>query len=80
MYRLNLCRKTAAETRELCQKVAIVLTEYLNNASVEFFHIALTILNALSKNDITLDKHAFLNFIYQLHGIQCEYFIFILII
>lgn len=73
IYRLNLCRKTATETRELCQKVAHILTEYLNNAPSEFYHIALAILDGLWYMDITLEKHAFLNFTYQLHGIECEY-------
>ncbi|XP_071554087.1 uncharacterized protein [Temnothorax nylanderi] len=68
--RLNLCRKTAAETRELCQKVSHILTEYLYNAPSEFYHLALAILDGLWYMDITLDKHAFLKFTYQLHGIE----------
>ncbi|KYN07607.1 hypothetical protein ALC62_01427, partial [Cyphomyrmex costatus] len=65
--RLNLCRKTAAETRELCQKVANILTEYLNNAPMEFYHITSAILDGLWYFDVTLDKHAFLKFTYELH-------------
>ncbi|XP_018403067.1 PREDICTED: uncharacterized protein LOC108779990 [Cyphomyrmex costatus] len=68
--RLNLCRKTAAETRELCQKVANILTEYLNNAPMEFYHITSAILDGLWYFDVTLDKHAFLKFTYELHGIK----------
>ncbi|TGZ38945.1 Uncharacterized protein DBV15_12730, partial [Temnothorax longispinosus] len=70
---LNLCRKTAAETRELCQKVSHILTEYLYNAPSEFYQMALAILDGLWYMDITLDKHAFLKFTYQLRGIECEY-------
>lgn len=79
IYRLNLCRKTATETRELCQKVSHILAEYLNNAPSEFYHIASAILDGLWYTDITLDKHAFLKFTYQLHGIKCEYLIIILL-
>ncbi|KAL0099598.1 hypothetical protein PUN28_019783 [Cardiocondyla obscurior] len=68
--RLNLCRKNAAETRELCKKVADVLTKYMNDAPPEFYHIASAILDGLWYIDITLDKHAFLKFTYQLHGIE----------
>lgn len=68
--RLNLCRKTAKETRELCEKVSDVLAAYLNNAPSEFYHIASAILDGLWYIDITLDKHAFLKFTYQLHGIE----------
>lgn len=76
IYRLNLCRQTAAETRELCEKVADVLTGYLTkhlNAPSEFYHIASAILDGLWYMDITLDKHAFLKFMCQLHGIERKY-------
>ncbi|XP_018304332.1 uncharacterized protein [Mycetomoellerius zeteki] len=68
--RLNLCRKTAAETRELCQRVGNVLTQCLNNAPLKFYDIASAILDGLWYIDVTLDKHAFLKFTYQLHGIK----------
>ncbi|XP_011874936.1 PREDICTED: uncharacterized protein LOC105565936 [Vollenhovia emeryi] len=68
--RLNLCRKTAAETRELCQKLMHVLTEHLNNAPPEFHDMVSAILDGLWYLDITLDKRAFLKFTYELHGIE----------
>lgn len=68
--RLNLCRKTALETHELCRKVAITLSEYLNDAPPEFDHMALAILDGLWYMDVTLDKHAFMKFTYQLHKLE----------
>ncbi|XP_011165593.1 uncharacterized protein LOC105199958 [Solenopsis invicta] len=68
--RLNLCRKTVAETRKLCLKVNGILKDHLNNAPSEFHHIALAILDGLWYVDVTLDKHAFLKFTYELHGIE----------
>ncbi|XP_036140146.1 uncharacterized protein LOC105841041 isoform X2 [Monomorium pharaonis] len=68
--RLNLCRKTAAETHKLCLKINDILTDCLNNAPCEFYHMALAILDGLWYIDMTLDKHAFLKFTYQLHGLE----------
>ncbi|XP_036140147.1 uncharacterized protein LOC105841041 isoform X3 [Monomorium pharaonis] len=67
---LNLCRKTAAETHKLCLKINDILTDCLNNAPCEFYHMALAILDGLWYIDMTLDKHAFLKFTYQLHGLE----------
>lgn len=69
--KLNLCRKTAVETRELCQKISRdILANYLNEAPSEFYHTVSTIVRVLWYIDVTLDKDALLAFIYRLHGIE----------
>ncbi|CAL1688201.1 unnamed protein product [Lasius platythorax] len=69
--RLNICRKSAVETRELCQKIfKDVYIKCLSEASPDFFHIASTILNSLWYIDIHSDKDSILALIYRLHGIE----------
>lgn len=69
--RLNLCRKSAVETRELCQKISTdILANYLNEAPPDYYHTISIILHGLWCIDVTLDKDAFLSFIYRLHGIK----------
>ncbi|KAM0727275.1 hypothetical protein ACS0PU_006607 [Formica fusca] len=69
--RLNLCRKTAMETRQLCQKISSdILANYLNKATSDFYNMVSVIIHVLWYIDITLDKDALLAFIYWLHDIK----------
>ncbi|XP_029167043.1 LOW QUALITY PROTEIN: uncharacterized protein LOC114937647 [Nylanderia fulva] len=69
--RLNICRKTAVETHELCQKISSdILVNYLNEAPPDFYHIVSIISNGLWYIDVTLNADALLSFIYRLHGIK----------
>ncbi|GAB1864215.1 hypothetical protein CAJAP_05294 [Camponotus japonicus] len=69
--RLNICRKTVEETRELCQKISNgILANYLNEAPPDFYSMVSSILQEIWYIDLTLDKDALLTFIYRLHGIK----------
>lgn len=77
IHRLNICRKSAVETRELCQQIfKDVYIKCLSEASPDFFHISSTVLNSLWYTDIQLDEDSILALIYRLHGIECKYSIF----
>ncbi|XP_025270737.1 uncharacterized protein LOC105253868 isoform X1 [Camponotus floridanus] len=69
--KLNICRKTVEETRELCQKISNgILVNYLNEAPSDFYSIVSSITHGLWYIDLTLDKDALLAFTYRLHGIK----------
>ncbi|EFN74114.1 hypothetical protein EAG_12035 [Camponotus floridanus] len=77
---LNICRKTAAETRELCQKIVkTVFMNSLNQVSFDFDHTVSTIINSLWYIDLDLNKDHLLILTYQVHGTECKYSMFILI-
>ncbi|XP_039314441.1 uncharacterized protein LOC105193804 isoform X2 [Solenopsis invicta] len=67
--RFNLCRKTAKETTELCQKIKNLYAIYLTKTSPEFHQITSNVLDALWYIDITLNKDSFMAFAYELHGV-----------
>ena len=77
--RLNLCRKNAKETTELCYKIKDLYRTYLSNGSPEFYEVALNTLNAIWYIDITSDIDSFMAFAYKLHGLPGKYLIFALI-
>lgn len=78
--RLNLCRKTAAETRELCQKIIeTVFMNSLNQVSSDFDNTVSTVINSLWYVDLDLNKDCLLTLAYRIHGIECKYSTFILI-
>lgn len=69
--RLNICRKTAVETRELCQKIfRNVYIRNLSEVSPDFYHISSTVINAFSYVDIHSDKDSILALTFRLHGIE----------
>ncbi|XP_012227321.1 uncharacterized protein [Linepithema humile] len=69
--RLNICRKNAKETRELCLKISSdVLAKYLTEAPPAFYHMVSVIMHGLWHVDVTLNTDALLAFVYQLHGIE----------
>lgn len=69
--RLNICRKSAMETRELCEKtVNNIFANYLNNASPDFYHTISIVLNGIGHMDITLNRDALLAFTYRLCNIE----------
>lgn len=69
--RLNICRKSTMETRELCQKIVNnVFANYLNNVSQDFYHTISTVLDGMSHIDISLNKDALLALTYRLHNIE----------
>lgn len=81
IHRLNLCRKTAVETRKLCQKIVeTVFVNSLNEVSPDFDHIVSTVINSMRTVDMDLNKDILLILIYRIHGIECKYSMFILII
>lgn len=80
VYRLNLCRKNAKETTELCHKIKELYATYLHKPPPEFFDIITYSLDALWYVDITAEKESFMSFTYKLHNLPCKYSIFVLII
>ncbi|KYN07608.1 PREDICTED: uncharacterized protein LOC108780209 [Cyphomyrmex costatus] len=66
---LNICRKNAKETTELCYKFKDLYGTYLSNGSPEFHEIAVTTLNAIWYVDVTADIDSFMAFAYKLHGL-----------
>lgn len=80
IHSLNICRKTAAETRELCQKIVkTVFMNSLNQVSSDFEHTVSTVINSLWYVDLDLNKDFMLTLTYQVHGTECKYSMFILI-
>lgn len=79
IHSLNICRKTAAETRELCQKIKTVFMNSLNQVSSDFDRTVLTVINSLWYIDLDLNKDYMLTLTYQVHGTECKYSMFILI-
>lgn len=67
--KLNLCRKNAKETIELCYKIKDLYGTYLSNGSPEFYETALQTLNGLWFIDITADIDSFMAFVFKLHGL-----------
>ncbi|XP_018367354.1 PREDICTED: uncharacterized protein LOC108757363, partial [Trachymyrmex cornetzi] len=74
--KLNISRKNAKETTELCHKIKNLYGTYLSNGSSEFDEIAITALNAVWYIDITVDIDSFMAFAYKLHGLPGKYSIF----
>ncbi|XP_011692738.1 PREDICTED: uncharacterized protein LOC105452885 [Wasmannia auropunctata] len=68
--RLNLCRKNARETTELCRKIKQVYADYLKKPPSEFYEITTYALDAMWYIDITVDKDAFMTHTYKLHGLS----------
>lgn len=69
--RLNICRKSTVETRELSQKIVNnVFKNYLNNISPDFTRVISTLLDGLWHVDISLNRNALLAFLYRLHNIE----------
>lgn len=73
IYRLNLCRKNAKETTELCHKIKNLYSTYLSNGTPEFHDVASNTLNALWYVDMTADIDAFMAFAYKIHGLPGKY-------
>ncbi|XP_012061873.1 PREDICTED: uncharacterized protein LOC105625144, partial [Atta cephalotes] len=67
--KLNLCRKNAKETTELCYKIKDLYKTYLSNGSPEFYEVTLNTLNAVWYVDVTSDIDSFMAFAYKLHGL-----------
>ncbi|XP_018304550.1 uncharacterized protein [Mycetomoellerius zeteki] len=67
--KLNLCRKNAKETTELCHKIKNLYSTYLSNGTPEFHDVASNTLNALWYVDMTADIDAFMAFAYKIHGL-----------
>ncbi|XP_012227317.1 uncharacterized protein [Linepithema humile] len=69
--RLNLCRKTALETSELCQKIAKnVYAIHLKEVTSDFYFITSNVINGLWFIDMTCDTDAFLTLIYRVFNIK----------
>lgn len=67
---LNLCRKNAAETHRLCQKIRDVYVDYFKNAPPEFYTLAITSLDGIWYIDLSVDKHAMMALTYRVHGLE----------
>ncbi|EZA56101.1 uncharacterized protein LOC105278583 [Ooceraea biroi] len=66
--RLNICRKTAGDTRELCLKIINIFAHHLTEAPSSFYQIASTLLEALWNLNVSLNKDAVMAFTYRVHG------------
>ncbi|XP_011165513.2 uncharacterized protein LOC105199902 isoform X1 [Solenopsis invicta] len=69
---LNLCRKNAKETAELCQKIKELYTSYLSKPSPEFDRIMSNAIDGFSYIDITINKDIFLAIVYELHDLPYQ--------
>ncbi|XP_018403425.1 PREDICTED: uncharacterized protein LOC108780274 [Cyphomyrmex costatus] len=67
--KLNLCRKNAIETTELCFKIKDLFRTYLINESPEFYEITLNTLNAIWYTNILMDADLFMAIIYMTHDL-----------
>jgi len=70
-HRLNICRKTVAETRSLLQKTITIYQNCLNDPT-KFFDIAIPTMDGLWYIDITANRDALMSFIYKIHGLECK--------
>ncbi|CAL1688202.1 unnamed protein product [Lasius platythorax] len=69
--RLNICRKSGMETRELCQKIVNnVFANYFNNVSPDFYHTISTVLEGIRHIDISVNRDALLALFYRLNNIE----------
>ncbi|XP_018403283.1 PREDICTED: uncharacterized protein LOC108780157 isoform X2 [Cyphomyrmex costatus] len=66
---LNICRKNAKETTELCYKIKDLYGTYLRNASPEFYEIILNMLNAMWYVIMIADIDVFLAAANKIHGL-----------
>ncbi|CAL7946157.1 unnamed protein product [Xylocopa violacea] len=68
---INICRKTVAETRELCRRVNDkILVKHLDEPLPDFLQLTWNAVNGLWYADPTLNVDAFMYITYQLSGIK----------
>ncbi|XP_020710158.3 uncharacterized protein LOC105689712 [Athalia rosae] len=71
--RLNICRKTEAETTELCKRLQIeVFGKYMREQSSQFLKMTEALLDGMWSIDVAIDKDAFLAFTYNLNDVPYQ--------
>lgn len=74
ILRMNICRKTVAETIELCSRVVNeIVGKHLSNHLPESRKLAEDAIDGLWYSDVSLNKNALLALMHNMTGIECLY-------
>ncbi|KZC03996.1 hypothetical protein WN55_01257 [Dufourea novaeangliae] len=71
--RMNIARRTAAETIELCRRIGDeILVKYMNKTSPGFEKLARNAFDGLSYHDLSLDTDAYFALTYDMTGVKYQ--------
>ncbi|EFN83704.1 hypothetical protein EAI_10240 [Harpegnathos saltator] len=70
--RINICRKSVAETRELLQMIIDKFSEYLSDPSPEFDELLEPMLSGLWYGNLSVNQETLLTFTYRFYNVKRE--------
>lgn len=71
-FRMNICRKSVAETRKLCERIQNeIIAKYLDEPVPNFMKYVTNVTKGIWHVDLSIDHDTFMYFTYDLTGIKC---------
>lgn len=72
VFRMNICRKTIAETRELCKKIQNeIIAKHLNDPHPEYMKYVTNVTKGIWYMDVSVNHDTLLYLTYDLTGLKC---------